>query len=584
MEQIRTLAVIIARLTSSRLPKKQLKEIAGKPLIYRTLERIKKVSEIDKIILATGPEEENKELADYLKQFGVETFFHNDVNNVTGRIAAAAVYYNAEFVLTVSGDCPLADPEFMEAGLSLLMQGKCDYVKPDIENYKSLHEGIEFFTADLWKKISELSVSPVHREHPGSILKEIPGMFIKAVIIPDPAFRRKDFRISVDTAADLEFMNRVFIELGGKDRYISLKEVTELIDRKPELKEINAHVHQKKINEKSAGYLFITHADEKTGMGHLIRSITIASAMKESCAANVLFIVNKNEKSEKILKQNGIKYILADAGTLSSFPAGSLDFSRFSGIAVDVKREYYKEIENFLIDLNLPVTLIDLIPGDITGDLIAVIPSVILSENSGKENEPGISFGKEYIIIKNDIRYAKYDVRPERKGILVLSGGSSLPSPELLKELSAIKNNGITFIAGPLADERKYEQLLKEAGFGESDLVVNPPSIADYYKSCEVAVTVFGVTVYELMHLGVPAVIYDSFKESDLKIIKHLDEKNLCVNAAGLLKVQGAVRAIIESLLEDKERIAEISANAAEFIDGHGAERIAGLICRNSKQ
>ncbi|MFQ5632607.1 MAG: cytidylyltransferase domain-containing protein, partial [bacterium] len=87
MKKSNIIAIIIARMTSSRLPEKQMRLLNGKPMIAHIVRRLQHVKLLDKIVLATATREENAGMAEYVKQFGVETFFDDDENDVTGRIA-----------------------------------------------------------------------------------------------------------------------------------------------------------------------------------------------------------------------------------------------------------------------------------------------------------------------------------------------------------------------------------------------------------------------------------------------------------------------------------------------------------------
>ncbi len=304
----KTTAIIIARMTSSRLPGKQMRHINGQPMMFHIIERLKQVRGLDKIVLATASREENRALAEYAEKLGVETFFDDVENDVTGRVARAAQNFKTKNLVTISGDCPLIHPDFIERGIALLHQSVADYLYVDKSKYDCLHEGIGFYTTKTWLRLDELSTTWFHKEHPGSVLSGNGEKFKGVEILPETAFQQNDFRMSVDTIADLEFMNQVYSELLEDDGIASLYEVVNLIDSKPFITLLNEHVHQRGITEKSRTVAFLTHAGQEVGLGHLSRSIALARELKESQSMKVVFCINEDETAKDLLSKNGFVF------------------------------------------------------------------------------------------------------------------------------------------------------------------------------------------------------------------------------------------------------------------------------------
>ena len=149
-------------MTSSRLPGKQMRLINDRPMMYHIVARLKKVKALDKIVLATTSKDENQELAEYVRKFGVETYFDDNENDVTGRIARAAQHFNATHIVTISGDCPLIHPDFIERGVLQLRQNAADYLYIDKSTYQCLHEGIGFYSNAAWLKLYQLATTGHH--------------------------------------------------------------------------------------------------------------------------------------------------------------------------------------------------------------------------------------------------------------------------------------------------------------------------------------------------------------------------------------------------------------------------------------
>ena len=111
------LAIVQARMSSTRLPAKVMKEVLEKPLIGYVFERLTCVPGIDKVILATSTHEENAVLCDYIQGIGFD-IFRGSENNVLERYTWAARHFQADHVVRVTGDSPLVEPKFVEKLIS----------------------------------------------------------------------------------------------------------------------------------------------------------------------------------------------------------------------------------------------------------------------------------------------------------------------------------------------------------------------------------------------------------------------------------------------------------------------------------
>lgn len=572
-------AIIIARLTSSRLPGKQLRLIAGKPMIYHVIARLKKVAGLDKIVLATASKRENQALADYVGQFDIPTYFDDDENDVTGRIARAANRFEAENIVTVSGDCPLIEPAFLEKGIRLLTENNADYVFLNKKKYKCLHEGIGFFRNSLWQALDKHSTTWFHKEHPGSVLPEIESQFQGVEIIPEPQFRRNDFRLSVDTASDLEFMNFVFDNCEQNDEIVELADVVSLVDEKPFVKNINGHVHQKGLTEKSNKVTIVTQADEKVGMGHLARSMALARELKESQAINVNFYVNDNPGANQLLERQGFSTsVWKSLDDLSEKLRSGVQ--QVDGAVIDLKASCCDDLLEKTGRLDTCSMLVDYVPSDASlGDLF-ILPTVSFDyENKASHfAKKKILTGKNHLLLNRKISWLR-ERDDSREGVLVTAGGSGLLSDELFSALSTLsRNEKIIFLAGPFADESFFHQKTNAHNFKKYEVIFNPPDVFDVYSKSKLALCTFGVTTYELIALGVPTVVVKTVTADDVELVESLAQSDVCINLLDQANSPEVVTATLESLLQNSERLTELSLNSKKFIDGLGVQRVGVAI------
>ena len=115
MTDKKMLCILQARMLSTRLPGKILKEIKGKPLIAYEIDRIKHSKKIDKIVLATSDDKSNDILEDFCRAYNIDCF-RGDENDVLKRFRDCSIMYpNSEYIVRLTGDCPLIDPEVIDA-------------------------------------------------------------------------------------------------------------------------------------------------------------------------------------------------------------------------------------------------------------------------------------------------------------------------------------------------------------------------------------------------------------------------------------------------------------------------------------
>src|SRR3954471_20083116 len=121
------LAVLQARTASTRMPGKVMAPICGEPMIWRQLERIRTARSISKVVVATTVDPSDDGLAAFLLGRGVSVH-RGEFKNVLGRFSACAEAWDAAHVVRLSADCPLIDPQLIDAAAGLALKTGADYV------------------------------------------------------------------------------------------------------------------------------------------------------------------------------------------------------------------------------------------------------------------------------------------------------------------------------------------------------------------------------------------------------------------------------------------------------------------------
>ena len=229
-------AIIQARMTSSRLPGKVLKEILGRPLISFMLERVQNSQYINKIVVATTTNPQDDPVAKQSEKLGAAVFRGSE-HNVLNRFYLAAKKYNADPIIRLTADCPLLDPELIDSLAVFFSDGQYDYASNCLE--PTLPDGLdaEIFTFKALETSFQKAFLPSQLEHVTPFIRENTDRFKIGSwrYHHDLSYHRW----TVDEPEDLEFVRRVYEILYPIKTDFSIKDILALLQRHPELVEIN---------------------------------------------------------------------------------------------------------------------------------------------------------------------------------------------------------------------------------------------------------------------------------------------------------------------------------------------------------
>ena len=158
------LAIVQARMTSSRLPGKVLSDICGKPSLQRMLERINMASSIDKVVVATTINASDNLIVELCEKLKVD-IFRGDEDDVLGRFCGAAEVAEAEIVIRLTADCPMIDPDVIDEVVSAFSINNHDYLSNTIDRTYPDGLDIEVMSIDTLREAHKKAVAPFLREH-----------------------------------------------------------------------------------------------------------------------------------------------------------------------------------------------------------------------------------------------------------------------------------------------------------------------------------------------------------------------------------------------------------------------------------
>jgi len=242
-----TVAIIQARMTSTRLPGKILADIAGRPLLYHVVNRARQARLFDLVTVATTDRPTDDPTEDCCRRLGVPCFRGSETD-VLDRFYRAAEASRAEVVARLTADCPLLDPPVIDSVVGMLRDGGLDYVsntRPptfpdglDVEAMKRETLGRAWREAQL----------PSEREHVTPYIWKQPEMFRLGNVANDKDYSK--MRWTVDEPADLEFVRRVYAHFGADARF-GMPEIVALLEKEPEIQLVNAGFERNEGYEKS---------------------------------------------------------------------------------------------------------------------------------------------------------------------------------------------------------------------------------------------------------------------------------------------------------------------------------------------
>jgi spore coat polysaccharide biosynthesis protein SpsF len=241
-------AIVQARMRSTRLPGKVLEDLAGEPMVAHVVTRARAATLVNEVVVATSDRPADDAVVALCAARGWASFRGSE-EDVLDRYYRGAQAYDAAHVVRVTADCPLLCPVQLDRVLVLHLESGADYTH-NITVWGSempLGTGAEVFTAAALATSWRDGHEPHHREHVDEYVGEHPELFRIERVLAPPGLRRPGLRLTVDTPEDLELVREVYVRLKRPGDIIDLVDVVRLFDEEPKLAAINADVRQKTI-------------------------------------------------------------------------------------------------------------------------------------------------------------------------------------------------------------------------------------------------------------------------------------------------------------------------------------------------
>ena len=244
---MKVVCIIQARVGSTRLPGKVLIKICGKTVLEHGIDRLKRVKNIDEIVIATTILEKDNVIVDEARRLGIKTFRGSE-GDVLSRYYYAAKECNADVVVRVTSDCPLIDSEVSQKIIRFYLENidKYEYVSNTIDRTFPRGLDTEVFNFISLEMAFIKAVNISEREHVTPYIWNNPKIFRLFQYKSDKDY--SSLRWTLDTKEDFELINIIFKQLYFKNgNNFKMDDILDLYKIYPELKKINTDIKQKEI-------------------------------------------------------------------------------------------------------------------------------------------------------------------------------------------------------------------------------------------------------------------------------------------------------------------------------------------------
>ncbi len=240
---MRIVAIIQARMGSTRLPGKVLMDLAGESALSRVVCRLRRAKLLDIMVVATSESPLDDAIVAECARLDVATHRGSQVD-VLDRYYRTALAFDADAVVRITSDCPLIDHSLVDETVRKFQEQNADYASNAIEQTYPSGLDVEVFTIGALKSAWQNAKQPYEREHVTPYLYEHPQLFRLASVIGKVDYSH--YRWTLDTPEDLELLRAIYQRLSNQGDF-TWQDVIALMEREPRLASLNCNVRQKSL-------------------------------------------------------------------------------------------------------------------------------------------------------------------------------------------------------------------------------------------------------------------------------------------------------------------------------------------------
>ena len=596
MSEARVVALVQARMGSSRLPGKVLERAAGRTLLEHLVVRLRHAQTLSDIVIATTRRPADDAIETEAARLGVRSFRGSE-DDVLERFHEAAAVAGADVIVRITADCPLLDPAEVDRVVRTFLEAEppLDYAANLAPHDRRIPLGlsVEVLSRAALSRAHREGREKYHREHVTPYLYEQEGRFQTRVVHPSEDLSH--LRLTVDTPEDLSVVREVLEAVEGQPDAMDLRAALRFLAAHPDVAQRNVGVRQKGFKESDEEArldglfaLFRADATPATGAGHVMRCLAMAEAWTLAGGRAACLGAMPPSIAERF-EARGVEILAPPDGTAPGSPEDAqlvVRTAQARGAAVVVLDGYAFDARHLAAIRGAYVTAyVDDheqrgLPVDVVID-----PNAGASRGSrGEGSAPGprVLAGSAFTPLRAEIaRMAP----PERSfegrtlSLLLAFGGSDparLSARGLRAALAVAKRVPlhVTVLAGPMHPE--LDALVALSAAPGVSLVHDAREVGPLFAATDLALAAAGSTAWELCAMGVPMLLVQ-VAENQRAVIEPLvaggAAKRLDREVAG---DEAALEAAIEGFIRtDPAELRRMSEAGRRVVDGRGAARIA---------
>jgi len=579
-EHVRVVALVQARMGSARLPGKVLKPVAGQPLLWHVVHRLKACRLLEEIAVATSSNPVDDAIVEWCGAEGVMVV-RGPENDVLAAHARAAEKLDADIIVQASSDAPFIDAGLVDHMVATLIEQDGDYVLLADED-QDAHEGVEAYSR---RALDRLMMDAAHDPAARALVTgyfRLNPEFVRVVHAqPYGLAMNRQGGLTVDTPDDLAFVEAVHARLAAKAGEASLADLLLLLEREPELKALPAPVKlpsMRTMGENAPERLALIRCDGggKFGYGHVKRMVALGRALRDQQGIGVIFALNGSEDASQPIRRAGFDVtMLGHAFQLENM----IRASKPDLLVLDGREGPSRaELEELKRQVRVTAVIDDSHERRLASDYAYYppVPGALALDWNGSSSM--VRTGWEWAVLGLNPNLVRKRAPGSRSTVLVAMGGSDPHGLTLrMGRALALLDTAyrVRFIIGtgtkdPSAVARGLVALKKnyETVEGADDLSVE-------YANADVAVCAFGVTAYELAACGIPA-IYIGLTQDHVLSASAFADAGMGLNLGLADKVSDAdIARFLQWLLNKPAARRDMRKQGLALLDGQGAARIA---------
>jgi spore coat polysaccharide biosynthesis protein SpsF len=501
----RVVAIIQARMGSTRLPGKVIEKIGDKPLLEILVNRLQKSEYVDDITIATTKKEKDNAVEILANEIGINCYRGSE-EDVLERFAEASMISNADVVVRVTGDNPLIDTDLVDTLINVHLTNNLDYT------YcldTPLGVSAEIIESKVLEDISKKAELESEREHVTPYIRSHQDDY--KILQYYSKIRNQNIRLTVDTDEDLKLVKTIYQHLGDLEN-LKISAVINFLKANPDIYRINAGVEQNPEDTiKTIRTAFLTEGSSEMGMGHVYRSITFARTILANLMGKAYFLTKSNDSVIKLIEDENLPAFKLKNDEEIVEHLKKLDINLVVIDNLDFNEEILKKIKD---TVNARVVMVDNLTPKI--DRYAdIVMSLVRSNFSNKHIynsniDTMYLCGPKYLILRDefDVFKNKKDLKPKIEDILLIFGGSD-PSNHTSNVLEKLSDDiRVNIVLGP---EFKYfddlDRILMKKQ--KSNVIVHrePENVAELMYNADLVITSPGLSMFESVYVGTPVLV-----------------------------------------------------------------------------